>query len=159
MKIFYNKNQMLTRDKCDFQIKTLIALTFSKLASSDTRNPWFKSSHLQILFITNCIEKTKKQKRGHERPNGKNHFNTLFANDDSIGCVWFFHPSVFPLFMLLILIDIYDVFWRQNLFIPCFSQLSCMVCIRTLRSQRHLVKRYFCLTIITKLTEQDVPTM
>ena len=84
---------MLTRDKCDFQIKTLIALTFSKLASSDTRNPWFKSSHLQILFITNCIEKTKKQKRGHEMPNGKTHLKHYLPMMIVLGvCDSFIHP-------------------------------------------------------------------
>ena len=38
--------------------------SLGRVVASDTRDMWFESSHWQILFIINCIEKTKiKEKR------------------------------------------------------------------------------------------------
>ena len=36
---------------------------------SDTRYPWFESSHCQFLFSLNCIEKRKKNEPGNGRKN------------------------------------------------------------------------------------------
>ena len=55
---------------CDFSVKmklfgmdNVCVHTVGRAVASNTRDPWFKSNHRQMLSTINCIEKTKIKKK------------------------------------------------------------------------------------------------